>query len=115
NRLEKLLQGVEIVDDSELPAEEPLEPEVEETPNAPIASAGSVTTDAPPIVPVTASPPVPAPGPPATAGSARHFELIDGTSRKFWEISNADDSSTLRFGRIGTSGQSQTKSFADEY
>ena len=44
----------------------------------------------------------------------RYFEFIDGSSRKFWEISLPENSFTVRFGRIGTPGQSQTKSFADE-
>jgi predicted DNA-binding WGR domain protein len=39
--------------------------------------------------------------------------LVSDSSRKFWEISIADDSFTVRFGRIGTAGQSQTKTFAD--
>jgi predicted DNA-binding WGR domain protein len=44
----------------------------------------------------------------------RHFEFIEGTSRKFWEISVSGNAFTVRFGRIGTAGQSQTKTFADE-
>ena len=43
----------------------------------------------------------------------RQFELIGGSSRKFWEISLAGSSFTVRFGRIGTAGQSQTKTFPD--
>src|SRR5205823_9312706 len=58
----------------------------------------------PPTAPASASAP----------GSVRHFEFIGGSSRKFWEISASDNSFTVRFGRIGTSGQSQTKTFADE-
>jgi predicted DNA-binding WGR domain protein len=54
--------------------------------------------------------PVPSAGP---VGPVRHFEFIGGSSRKFWEISVAGNSFTVRFGRIGTSGQSQTKTFAD--
>ena len=44
----------------------------------------------------------------------RHFEFVGGSSRKFWEISVSGNSFTVRFGRIGTAGQSQTKTFADE-
>ena len=112
NRLEKLLQGVEIADDPEPLEEEPIEPEPEQQVNQPVGSA--VTTEAPPIIPPRATEPSPLPGSSAAAVSVRYFELIDGTSRKFWEISVADDAFTVRFGRIGTSGQSQTKSFADE-
>jgi predicted DNA-binding WGR domain protein len=42
----------------------------------------------------------------------RHFEFVRGTSSKFWEVSVADCTVTICFGRIGTSGQSQTKDFA---
>jgi predicted DNA-binding WGR domain protein len=64
---------------------------------------------------VTKPPPEPPSAPTRTAnvGSVRHFEFIGASSRKFWEISISDNSFTVRFGRIGTAGQSQTKSFAD--
>jgi predicted DNA-binding WGR domain protein len=44
----------------------------------------------------------------------RHFELVDGTSNKFWEIDYVDGASdyTVTWGRIGTAGQTQTKEFA---
>src|SRR4051812_26567366 len=41
----------------------------------------------------------------------RYFTLNDDTSSKFWEISVGESSYTVNFGRIGTSGQSQTKNF----
>ncbi|MFY0583708.1 WGR domain-containing protein [Cystobacter fuscus] len=41
----------------------------------------------------------------------RRFELVEGSSRKFWEIEAGDTGFTVRWGRIGTSGQSQQKSF----
>ncbi len=44
--------------------------------------------------------------------SERTFEFKDGTSNKFWAISVAGDSHTVRFGKIGTNGQAKTKSFA---
>ena len=44
-------------------------------------------------------------------GKARRFELVEGSSSKFWEISLDGSSFTTRFGRIGASGQSSTKSF----
>lgn len=43
----------------------------------------------------------------------RRFELIEGNSSKFWEIEQADKDLNIRWGRIGTAGQSQTKSFDD--
>ena len=68
---------------------------------APIAAA-SVSSS-----PVSSSP---------TAGSAmkRYFEFVDDKSSKFWEISRDGVNVTVRFGRIGANGQTQTKTFADE-
>ncbi|GHU45022.1 MolR family transcriptional regulator [Betaproteobacteria bacterium] len=43
----------------------------------------------------------------------RRFELIEGKSSKFWEVEQAERDLNLRWGRIGTAGQSQTKSFDD--
>ena len=42
----------------------------------------------------------------------RRFEFVEGSSNKFWEIDVADVALTVRYGRIGTAGQTQTKSFA---
>lgn len=42
----------------------------------------------------------------------RRFELVEGTSSKFWEIELEGAGFTVRFGRIGTAGQTQQKSFA---
>ncbi len=44
----------------------------------------------------------------------RHFEFSEGSSNKFWEIDLQGDSFTVRWGKIGTAGQSQTKSFAND-
>ena len=41
----------------------------------------------------------------------RRFELVDGKSSKFWEVSHEGTALTVRFGKIGTNGQTQTKSF----
>ena len=41
----------------------------------------------------------------------RRFEFVDGGSSKFWEISLEGSAFTVRFGRIGTNGQTQEKSF----
>ncbi|MEY4561187.1 MAG: hypothetical protein RLZZ618_464 [Pseudomonadota bacterium] len=43
----------------------------------------------------------------------QRFELIEGASSKFWEVDVAGTDLTVRFGRIGTDGQTKTKSFAD--
>lgn len=44
----------------------------------------------------------------------RRFELIEGSSSKFWEVSREGADVTVRFGRIGTNGQEKTKSHASE-
>jgi DNA ligase 1 len=46
--------------------------------------------------------------------SPRRFELVEGTACKFWEVVRDGCSVTVRFGRIGTTGQSKTKDFASE-
>ncbi|HLL84809.1 MAG TPA: WGR domain-containing protein, partial [Longimicrobium sp.] len=44
----------------------------------------------------------------------RRFEFVDGSSSKFWEIELEGSGFTVRWGRIGTAGQVQQKSFATE-
>jgi DNA ligase-1 len=48
------------------------------------------------------------------SSGAKHFEYIEGTSRKFWEIQRAECEVTVRYGRIGSLGQTNLKSCADE-
>ena len=43
----------------------------------------------------------------------RRFESIGGNSAKFYEVTVTGSDVTVRYGRLGTSGQTQTKSFAD--
>jgi uncharacterized protein (TIGR02996 family) len=43
----------------------------------------------------------------------RTFELSDASSHKFWNIDMKDKSFTVTFGKIGTAGQVQTKTFKD--
>ena len=45
------------------------------------------------------------------SGETRYYEYHDAKSSKFWEITLADDSHTVRYGRVGTKGQSKTKDF----
>jgi predicted DNA-binding WGR domain protein len=42
------------------------------------------------------------------------YELVEGNSSKFWEIERDGCNNLVTFGRIGTSGQTQTKEFASE-
>ena len=50
----------------------------------------------------------------AATTSARRFEFSEGNSNRFWELSVNGTEVTVRFGRIGAQGQTQTKSFADD-
>lgn len=43
----------------------------------------------------------------------RLFEYQDDKSAKFWEVTTAGATVTVRYGKIGTAGQSQTKELAD--
>jgi predicted DNA-binding WGR domain protein len=47
------------------------------------------------------------------AAGQRYFEFVDAKSSKFWEITTSGNDVTVRFGRIGTSGQTKTKTFGD--
>jgi predicted DNA-binding WGR domain protein/very-short-patch-repair endonuclease len=60
-----------------------------------------------------ASPPARGPASGGPTPGRRRFEFVGGTSRKFWEIGLVGSEVTVRFGRIGTAGQSQQKLFAD--
>ena len=48
------------------------------------------------------------------SSTARRFELVEGSSSKFWEVALDGCSVTVRFGRIGTGGQAKTKDFASQ-
>ncbi len=41
----------------------------------------------------------------------RRYELVEGTSSKFWEIDVSESSFTARWGRIGAKGQEKTQDF----
>ena len=43
----------------------------------------------------------------------RRFEMDDGTARKFWQVSVDDCELTVKFGRLGTAGQTKVKEFDD--
>src|SRR5688500_13392711 len=42
------------------------------------------------------------------------YEFKEGSSSKFWEIEVGGKALTTKWGRIGTAGQTLTKSFKDE-
>lgn len=45
--------------------------------------------------------------------TARRFEFSEGKSNKFWTISVQGADVTVQFGRIGSQGQTNVKSFPD--
>lgn len=54
------------------------------------------------------------PGTPFSTATKRYFTYVGGTSRKFWEIERRGSTVTVRFGRIGTQGQTKTYTFPTE-
>jgi predicted DNA-binding WGR domain protein len=101
-RLEKLLQNAEpnIVEQSE-------------DPDVAVAPPES-PTDESPVEPAPEPPKTQSPGTKPMSSNFRRFELIGGGSKKFWEVSQSEASITVRFGRIGTAGQEQTKTFPND-
>jgi DNA ligase-1 len=75
-----------------------------------------VRIDAPAVVaPLVATPPAAATvktKPRGTGGGARLFENTEGGASKFWEVSVSGSSMTTRWGKIGSAGQTKTKTFA---
>jgi len=64
-----------------------------------------------PKPPADETPPVP---PDQQPGKwTESLEFVEGNSSKFWEIAVSGNEQTVRFGRIGSKGQSLTKSFPD--
>ena len=114
SRIEKLLKGEAADAEPEPHDEEPIVPLVEEktvvisapldSPSPAASPQKTASADEPPSPITTVSIPV----------SARRFEFTGGSSQKFWEISLSGNSFTVRFGRIGTVGQTQSKTFSDE-
>lgn len=80
-----------------------------------VRSDGKVTLPKPAPIPVAPITPAVASmsAAPISPQSARYFEFVEGTSNKFWEVSQTDHTMTTRWGRIGSAGQSKTKTFAD--
>jgi DNA ligase 1 len=83
-------------------------------PAAPVAAAPAKPQ--PPAAPktvVVAAGAGAAAGAGSSSGKPRHFEFVGGGSSKFWEISQDGNNMTTRWGRIGSAGQSKTKTFSD--
>ena len=43
----------------------------------------------------------------------RYFEFVGGSSAKFWEVTVSGCDVSVRYGRLGASGQTQTKTLDD--
>ncbi|HPW29062.1 MAG TPA: WGR domain-containing protein, partial [Rhodoferax sp.] len=50
---------------------------------------------------------------PSSDEQFQRFEFVDEKSSKFWEIRVRDSGVDVRYGKIGTAGQTQTKAFED--
>ncbi len=50
----------------------------------------------------------------AVTTNARRFAFSEGNATKFWELAVKGTEVTVRYGRIGAQGQTQTQSFADD-
>jgi DNA ligase-1 len=70
--------------------------------------------DATPARKAQSSTPVIIVGKAAATTKPRYFEFVEGNSSKFWEVSQAGNTMTTRWGRIGSAGQSKAKTLADE-
>jgi DNA ligase-1 len=72
-------------------------------------------TTSPATPPPRSAPNLPAAATRASASPARRrFELVEGSSNKFWEVARDGCAVTVRYGRIGSDGQAKTKEFASE-
>jgi DNA ligase-1 len=77
--------------------------------------ASTPVPDTPPVsVSVPAAPPTAPSSTPAVSGKVRRFEYVDAKASKFWEVSVRGCDMTTSWGKIGSSGQSKTKTFKDE-
>ncbi len=88
---------------AEAPAPAPLEPGRKAEPAHPAPSRSP-------------SAPLPSPVPnvvAALSGGRRRFELVEGGSSKFWEVELKGSEQVVRFGRLGSGGQTKVKTFSD--
>jgi len=100
-RLEELLAGGE---EPELAPVEMALPPACTVPEAPLAP--------PPAAGFAPAPPAEIPPPPAAGpGVMRRLVCVEDGAQKFWEAGVAGVELTVRFGRLGTKGQSQTRAF----
>ncbi len=107
--------------------------EVEDWDRGEVSAAAPVTAAAPVAAPTAKPKPAPAPtakpkpaaataapapaaptAPAATSSGRRHFEFVEGTSSKFWEVWVQGSEMFTQYGRIGSKGQTTVKNYPDE-
>ncbi len=84
---------------------------------APVKPAATATPKPAPAAKPAAPPPAPtpaAPAAPAAKTGRRHFEFVEGTSSKFWEVWVEGTNMYTQYGRIGSKGQTTVKSYPNE-
>lgn len=77
------------------------------------AAAPAPTKVAVKKAPAATPPPAPAKAaaPAAVEPGFRRFEFVEGSSSKFWEVKVEGEQQIVRFGKIGTAGQTKEKDF----
>lgn len=99
-------------DETATPSREPVATAVAAPPKA-TAKAPAAAATKKVAVPAAKATAVAAPVAKA-AGGRRHFEFVEGSSSKFWEVWVEGTSLYTQYGRIGSTGQTTTKAYASE-
>jgi uncharacterized protein (TIGR02996 family) len=81
---------------------------------APAPTPAPAPAPKPAPAPAPAATSAPSSAPPAPAGAARTFAYSDASSHKFWNIELQGPRFTVTFGKQGTAGTKQEKTFPDE-
>jgi DNA ligase-1 len=64
------------------------------------------------IVPLVKAPPPAVKAVSPSSPGVRYFECVEGGSNKFWEVGVSGNDLTTRWGKIGSAGQTKTKTYA---
>ncbi|MBS0660193.1 MAG: WGR domain-containing protein [Verrucomicrobia bacterium] len=113
---ERVLQRIEraLREPTPSPAEDSPEKEMGETEEEEIdPAAEQIPAAAPLAAPDTSmAPPAPETPPAPVSEYRRYLEFVGDGSRKFWEVTVREERLVVRFGRLGTAGQTQEKQSA---
>jgi predicted DNA-binding WGR domain protein len=101
-QIERALEGIP-AEPVELPPERTEEPAIVPPSPLRVEEPAAVRPAASPLATVSAAP--------EESAAPRYFICTEEGTSKFWEVGVKGADLTVRFGRIGTKGQSQTKSF----